>query len=118
LLARSCTVLAAGISPLQGLALETGATCMLFGVAFATALNSRVPRADFPWAIGLTVTLDILAIGPLTGASLNPARSLGPALVAGVWSQHWVFWLGPIAGAVLAAGCSRLLYPAAAAAER
>ena len=61
--------------------------------------------------IGLTVTFDILAGGPITGASMNPARSFGPALVAssmGIydWAFHWCYWLAPIVGGV----CAALLY--------
>jgi glycerol uptake facilitator-like aquaporin len=51
----------------------------------------------------LTVTFDILAGGPVTGASMNPARSFGPALVQGFWQWHWAYWVAPIAGAVVAA---------------
>ena len=54
-------------------------------------------------AIGLTLAAAILCLGPATGASLNPARSFGPALVAGAWDMHWVYWVGPITGALLAA---------------
>jgi MIP family channel proteins len=55
------------------------------------------------FAIGLTVTFDILAGGPVTGASMNPARSFGPALVQGFWQWHWAYWVAPIAGAVVGA---------------
>jgi aquaporin Z len=54
-------------------------------------------------AIGLTLTFAILMGGPLTGASLNPARTLGPALAAGIWSDAWLYFVGPIAGGALAA---------------
>ena len=108
---RGCTVLAPGVSPLKGCIMEAVATFFLLFVAFGTAVNRHAPRHLFPWAIGLTVTLDIFAIGPLTGASLNPARSFGPALIGGVWSDHWVFWVGPIMGAVAAALLARYLYP-------
>jgi len=52
--------------------------------------------------VGLIVVLGQLLGGPLTGGSMNPARSFGPALVAGVWKDHWIFWLGPIMGAAAA----------------
>ena len=51
----------------------------------------------------MTVTVDILAGGPITGASMNPARSFGPAFVQGNWHFHWMYWVAPIAGAVAAA---------------
>ena len=49
-------------------------------------------------AIGLTLAACIMAIGPLTGAALNPARALGPALAAGEWDRHIVYWIGPWLG--------------------
>ena len=55
-----------------------------------------------PFAIGGTVAFDALIGGPISGASMNPARSLGPAVVAGVWTHHWIYWLAPLAGCALA----------------
>jgi glycerol uptake facilitator-like aquaporin len=52
-------------------------------------------------AIGLTIAADILALGPLTGASMNPARSFGPALASWTWNDFWIWIVGPIAGATL-----------------
>jgi glycerol uptake facilitator-like aquaporin len=54
-------------------------------------------------AIGLAVLVDHLVGIPLTGASMNPARSFGPAVVANVWDDHWIYWLGPLIGAGVAA---------------
>ena len=54
-------------------------------------------------AIGATITLGALWGGPISGASMNPARSFGPALVAGVWSHQWIYWLSLIVGADLGA---------------
>jgi aquaporin Z len=56
-----------------------------------------------PFAIGGTVAMDALVGGPISGASMNPARSLGPALLSGVWSHHWIYWMAPLLGCVLAA---------------
>jgi MIP family channel proteins len=60
-----------------------------------------------PWvaaiAIGLTVGLCAMMGGPLTGASMNPARSLGPALVGGEWRAHWLYWVAPVTAMVVAA---------------
>jgi len=55
-----------------------------------------------PFAIGGTVALDALIGGPVSGASMNPARSLGPALVSGTWSHHWIYWIAPLLGCLLA----------------
>ncbi len=50
--------------------------------------------------------------GPVTGASMNPARSFGPALASGIWTAHWLYWLAPLLGAALAAAANRGLSPA------
>lgn len=112
----SCTVLSQGVSVMQGFTMEAIATFFLMFIIWGTAVNPAAPKGLFPWAIGLTVTLDILAIGPLTGASLNPARSFGPALASGVWDQHWLYWVAPILGAVLAALLCRSLFATTATA--
>ena len=53
-------------------------------------------------AIGLTLTFCILMGGPLTGASLNPARTIGPAIAAGIFSDIWLYIVGPVVGGILA----------------
>jgi MIP family channel proteins len=78
-------------------------TFFLVTTVFGAAVDSRGPKNVYGFAIGLTVCLDILAAGPLTGASMNPARSFGPALVGGYWDMHHVYWLGPILGGCVAA---------------
>ena len=55
-----------------------------------------------PLLVGLVVGANVLAGGPFSGASMNPARSFGPALAAGVWADHWVYWVGPLIGGPLA----------------
>ena len=79
-------------------------TFLLMTAIFGTAVDDRAPGMKLGgFAIGLTVAFDILAAGPVTGASMNPARSFGPALVHGIFELHWCYWVAPIAGAVVAA---------------
>jgi len=79
-------------------------TFLLMTSVFGTAVDERGKTVKIGgFGIGLTVAFDILAGGPITGASMNPARSFGPALVMGHWEWHWLYWVAPIAGAVTAA---------------
>ena len=93
---------AGGVTMAQAVVLEIITTFFLALVVFGTAVDQRAPKYVFPLAIGLTVVLDILAIGPLTGAAMNPARVFGPAVASGTWSSHWVYWVGPLIGGGLA----------------
>jgi aquaporin Z len=96
------TVLADGISPMQGLILEIILTFFLVNTIFNAAVSGKAGNAA-PVAIGLTLTACILMGGPLTGASLNPARTIGPAVATGNFADLWVYLVGPVAGALLAA---------------
>jgi MIP family channel proteins len=79
-------------------------TFLLMIAIFGTAVDERGRAVKIGGlGIGLTVTFDILAGGAVTGASMNPARSFGPALVQGFWTWHGFYWIAPIAGAVVAA---------------
>jgi aquaporin Z len=91
------------VHPVGGAVVELVTTFFLVLVVFGTAVDDRAPKSLFPLAIGLTVVLDIMATGPITGAAMNPARALGPALVGGMWEAHWVYWVGPLLGAIAAA---------------
>ena len=64
-------------------------------------------RAGAAVMIGMTIGLCALVGGPLTGASMNPARSFGPALVSGTWTSHWLYWIAPIGGMLLGTRLSR-----------
>lgn len=93
-----------GMSNGGAVALEAILTFFLVFAVFGTAVDDRgafSKLAGFP--IGLVLTFDILAGGPLTGAAMNPARAFGPALLSGTWTDWWVYWVGPIAGGVIAA---------------
>ena len=100
--------LGAGVGFGVGVFLEAVGTFFLVLVVFGTAVHPQAPRIG-GLAIGLTITMDILAFGPFTGAAMNPARAFGPALVSGAWAGHLVYWIGPIAGG----GAAGWLYSAA-----
>jgi MIP family channel proteins len=78
-------------------------TFFLMFVIFGSAVDQRSDKSVAALAIGLTITADVLAMGAVTGAAMNPARHFGPALVEGLWDDFWVWWIGPILGAALAA---------------
>jgi MIP family channel proteins len=83
--------------------LEAVMTFFLVFVVFATAVDAKGAFNKIAgFAIGLTITMDILFGGPLTGAAMNPARAFGPALAASHWHNHGVYWVGPLFGGVLA----------------
>ena len=86
-----------------GVLVEAVLTFVLVFTVFATAIDRRGMGNLAPIAIGLAILIDHLMGVPLTGASMNPARSFGPALVADAWENHWVYWVGPLAGGGIAA---------------
>lgn len=87
---------------MKAMIMEVILTFILVFVIFGVAVDRRGPNLVAGLLIGLTVTLDILFGGPYTGASMNPARSFGPALASANWMHHWVYWVGPLLGGVLA----------------
>jgi MIP family channel proteins len=78
-------------------------TAFLMFVIIAVATDTRAVGAAAAIAIGGTVGLDALFGGPITGASMNPARSFGPALASGTWTHFWIYIAGPVIGAALGA---------------
>ncbi|GJP40273.1 hypothetical protein CLOM_g14279 [Closterium sp. NIES-68] len=78
-------------------------TAILVYTIFACAVDPRGPGALAPLLIGLSVLIDNAVGVPLTGASMNPARSFGPAVWSGVWTDQWIYWIAPILGALLVA---------------
>ena len=95
----------------RAVVLETTLTFFLMLVIIAVATDRRVHGAVPGLAIGLTVVFDVLIGGPVTGGSMNPARSLGPALFAGgaAMTHYWIYVIGPLLGAILAARLYELL---------
>ncbi|CAM3675634.1 Aquaporin [Deinococcus saxicola] len=86
----------------QAFVLETVMSFFLLLVALQSGL---------PWAVGGVVALEAMMGGPITGASMNPVRSFGPALAAGVWMAQWLYWAAPLLGAGLAVAANHLLRP-------
>ena len=96
------TILTEGVTPVQGLVIEIVLTFFLVSTIFSTAVNGKA--SDFAGlAIGLVLIACILMGGPLTRAALNPARTLGPAIVSGNYANIWLYFVGPCVGAILAA---------------
>lgn len=89
--------------------IEAVLACFLMLVVLRTAVAPRPGPLGTATAIGSAVGLDALVGGPLTGASMNPARTFGPALMASQWNQHLAYWVGPIAGMLLGSGIHHLL---------
>ena len=87
---------------LASVVMETVLTCLLLTVILATATNHHLVGHNAALAVAGTIALDGLFAAPISGASMNPARSFGPALVDGQLATYWIYLIGPLAGAVLA----------------
>jgi MIP family channel proteins len=94
---------AAGVSPMLAMCLEGLMAFMLVIVIFGSAVDPRASKGFAGLAIGLTLVANILVGGALTGASFNPARAFGPALLSGYWQDQWLYWVGPLLGGAIAA---------------
>jgi MIP family channel proteins len=90
-----------GLGDGRALVLELFLTFVLMFVITAVATDTRAVGQGAALAIGFTVLLEVMFAGPASGASMNPARSFGPALVSGTWAHQWIYYVGPLAGAVL-----------------
>ena len=93
----------------QGALVEMIGTFLLVLAVVAVALNQRAWRDWAPLTIGLTLAFCVMVFGPLSGASLNPARWFGPALISGEWGGVWPYVVGPLVGALLAAAFYRFV---------
>lgn len=92
-----------GVTMGTGILVESVLTFFLVLVVYGTGIDEKGTwKTIGGFGIGLTIMCDILMGGPLTGASMNPARTFGPALAAGYWDNHIVYWIGPLAGGGLA----------------
>jgi len=89
------------VSDFAALILEAGLTAVLMIVILAVATDTRAAGSLAAIAIGGTIGLEALVLGPITGASMNPARSLGPALAASDFTNLWIYIVGPVAGALI-----------------
>jgi len=89
-------------SAMSGFAVEVILTFFLVTVIFMTAVHKKAAVGMHGLAIGGMIFLLHLVGVPLTGASMNPARTLGPAIASGYWDFHWIYWAGPIIGAIIA----------------
>jgi aquaporin Z len=95
----------------KALVLEGIMTFFLVWAVWATAVDDRGAfKAIAGLAIGLTISIDVFVGGPVTGAAMNPARAFGPMLAGNTWTGWWIYWVGPIAGALVAALLYEYLY--------
>jgi MIP family channel proteins len=86
----------------QGILFEAIMTFILVFAVFGTAVDPRAPKIG-GFGIGLAIAIDIMAGGPFTGAAMNPARAIGPMIASLYFANWYVYWIGPIAGGVIAA---------------
>jgi aquaporin TIP len=94
--------LGVNISIIQGLAAEFVLTFLLMFVFYATMIDQRGPKVGGLF-VGLAFAACLLLAGPISGGAFNPARHFGPALISGTMDDFWIYWIGPAAGAALAA---------------
>jgi aquaporin Z len=100
------------VSSSTALSIEVVLTLLLVTVILNTATRASVVGPNAALAVGGTIVLCGLLAGPISGASLNPARSLGPDLIAGCWTNAWVYTVGPVLGAMIAMVLTAMLHPA------
>lgn len=94
----------------KGVLMEIVLTAMVVLAYFGAGMDKRGAGATAGLAIGMAVAVSFLLGATITGGSMNPARSFGPALVGGYWTDHWVYWVGPLVGAAVAGYGYRYLF--------
>jgi aquaporin TIP len=99
-----------GYSNSNALIAEIITTFFLMYVIYGVAVDKRGPASIAALCIGLTISMDIFATGAVSGAAMNPARWFGPALVEGQWENGWIWIVGPVVGALIAAGVYFYVY--------
>ena len=97
----TCSI-GAGVTIMQAIIMEVIVTFLLVFVVYATVVDKRATPALAGLAIGLVVLFGVMVGGTISGGSMNPARVFGPALASGTFQDHYVWWLGPMGGGVLA----------------
>jgi len=99
----AATYPAQGVGDLQAFVVEILITFILVFVVISVATDERAPAAIAPIAVGFALAVGVFIAGPVTGGAVNPARALGPMVVAGDLTAAWLYILGPIIGGILAA---------------
>jgi glycerol uptake facilitator protein len=103
------TIVGAGFTKAQATVAEALGTFLLLATIMALAVDRRAPAGFAGLVIGLAVACEIMVIGPISGGSVNPARTFGPYLATEIfagsapWSEFWIYWAGPLIGGALAA---------------
>ncbi|CAK9796409.1 Aquaporin AQPAn.G [Anthophora retusa] len=105
------TSLGTSVTESQGIFMEAIVTFLLLLVVHAVTDPKRTDTKGWaPLAIGLTITVAHMVAVPVTGSSMNPARTLGPAMILNRWSNLWIYWVGPLLGATAAGGLYKIAF--------
>nr|XP_015199546.1 PREDICTED: aquaporin-4-like isoform X1 [Lepisosteus oculatus] len=103
----------------QALAMEVLATFQLVFTIFSAEERRQRDGGDpGSWAVGFSLSAGVLTAARFSGGSMNPARSLGPAIITGIWEHHWVYWIGPMMGSVLAGVSHEFFFAASASRQK